>query len=807
MLLNFSGTTFVYADAGEERTVYLSATEYDYPPFSVTDEGIADGFSVELLKAVAEEIGLQVTFKIDYWATIKEELSLGELDILPLVGYTEERDEVYDFTVPYIVMRGNIFVRSGDTSISSENDLFGKEVLVLDGDNSEEWAISIGLDCELTATSTYLEAFALLSSGQYDAVLAQGLVGEKIIFDNDINNITPVYIYEDDGVTRHKLNLEDYEQKFCFAVVENDSELLSILNEGLTIVSLNGQYDELYDKWFPFLIVQPQLSAALIFKYVGLALIPILFILGVIYIILVKSTVKSKTRQIENNNKLNDIVINAFQRDFASNTKKFKFALKELVSLNKSTLGFMFSVTNNKDIKIRSYYSNSNKIKEKCSHIILHKIIEENELIKKILARKNAFISNEYLLGPDTSRLILCGEEVHRLMAVLIEGAEQSHIVVLINKTTDYNAQCIRQTSTLLTGLSALMERADYLSKIEYMSFHDQLTNLYNRRFFEESLDRLDNADNLPLSIIIGDVNGLKLINDAFGHHAGDELLKTIATIITKNTRSGDIAARWGGDEFVIILPKSSSENAEALIKRLDAETKKASFKFGMVSVSSGTSTKTNVEEKISDVFNSAEKLMYQNKLDVVESVRGETIKTIMNTLFEKSVEVKEHSERVSSLASDLAKHVGLSESKINDIKTIGMIHDIGKIVIDLSILNKPSSLTKNERLIIEQHPISGSRMLASTHEYTRLASGVLHHHERIDGKGYPNGLKGDEIPIESKIIAIADAFDAMTAIRAYRKTPFSIEVAAAELIKNKGTQFDETFVDIFIEKVLQLIK
>ena len=156
----------------EERTVYLSATEYDYPPFSVTDSGEADGFSVELLKAVAEEMGITVTFKIDQWAVLKEELKNGELDILPLVGYTVERDEVYDFSVPYIVMRGNIFVRTDDHSIQSQEDLFGKEILVLDGDNSQEWAWSIGLDSELSATTTYLEAFELLSSGQYDAVLA-----------------------------------------------------------------------------------------------------------------------------------------------------------------------------------------------------------------------------------------------------------------------------------------------------------------------------------------------------------------------------------------------------------------------------------------------------------------------------------------------------------------------------------------------------------------------------------------------------------------------------------------------------------
>ena len=194
---------------------------------------------------------------------------------------------------------------------------------------------------------------------------------------------------------------------------------------------------------------------------------------------------------------------------------------------------------------------------------------------------------------------------------------------------------------------------------------------------------------------------------------------------------------------------------------------------------------------------------MYQNKLVEIDSIRGETINTIMTTLFEKSEETKEHSERVSKFATLIAEEMELSKAAINDIKTMGMIHDIGKIVIDLHIINKPSKLTDEEMNIIRQHPLSGSRMLNSSHEYTRLAPGVLHHHERIDGKGYPNGLEGDQIPIESKIIAVADAYDAMTAKRPYRLTPLSKEEAIKELIKHSGTQFYKKIVDVFVNKVL----
>jgi len=349
-----------------------------------------------------------------------------------------------------------------------------------------------------------------------------------------------------------------------------------------------------------------------------------------------------------------------------------------------------------------------------------------------------------------------------------------------------------------------LTERIAREKKISYLSYRDPLTKLYNRRFFEEQIKRLDNPRNLPLSIIMGDVNGLKLVNDAFGHKAGDKLLRMIGDIISKSIRGNDIVARWGGDEFIILLPTSGIGAADVLINRIQKKIKEASFEYGSLSISFGADTKKEEHEDINEIFTSAEKLMYQNKLLEIDSVRGETINTIMNTLFEKSIEVKEHSMRVSEFAVLIAEKMGLSRTNINDIKTMGMIHDIGKIAIDLNILDKPSKLEDEERTIIKQHPLSGSRMLGTSHEYTRLAAGVLHHHERIDGKGYPNGITGDQIPIESKIIAVADAFDAMTAERPYRLNPLSLEEAIAELQKYSGIQFDKTIVDVFVNKVLR---
>ena len=300
LLFAFAEEDLDINDANGNRA-YRSATEYDYPPFSVTDSGEADGFSVELLKAVAAETGIRLTFRIDEWSVIKEELRNGELDVLPLVSYSEERDEYYDFTVPYIVMYGNIFVRTDNSTIFSEEDLIGKEIAVMNGDTAHEYALRMGYSDRLVLTSTFQEAFQRLQDGEFDAVLAQSLVGEKIISDMGLNNVKAVNQLADDGISRIKTTLSGFEQKFCFAVKEGDRELLAKLNEGLAVVSVNGTYNQLYEKWFPFLL-ENKPSTKEILTTVASILIPALLLMMGFFVIAVRREVKRKTWQLEQAN-------------------------------------------------------------------------------------------------------------------------------------------------------------------------------------------------------------------------------------------------------------------------------------------------------------------------------------------------------------------------------------------------------------------------------------------------------------------------------------------------------------------------
>ena len=339
-------------------------------------------------------------------------------------------------------------------------------------------------------------------------------------------------------------------------------------------------------------------------------------------------------------------------------------------------------------------------------------------------------------------------------------------------------------------------------AEVEYLSYHDCLTGLYNRRFFEEELNRLDVNRNLPITLIIGDVNGLKLINDAFGHLAGDKLLQKAAEAMKQACRADDIIARWGGDEFIIILPKTNQSSAAEIIQRIKTTCSQTVIESIKLSISLGFETKERSDQKIISVLKSAETNMYKNKLHESQSMVGSAIKVIHGTLLEKNQREAEHSRRVADICKRIARAMQLSETFASEMETIGLMHDIGKIAIAESILEKPEELTKEDRDEMKRHPEVGYRILSTSNDTAEIALYVLAHHERFDGKGYPAGIKGEEIPLQARILAVADAFDAMTSARPYRKA-YSRNYAINVLQENAGSQFDPQVVNVFIKQGL----
>lgn len=347
-----------------------------------------------------------------------------------------------------------------------------------------------------------------------------------------------------------------------------------------------------------------------------------------------------------------------------------------------------------------------------------------------------------------------------------------------------------------------ISERKQMEDNLKYLSIHDQLTGLYNRRFFEDEIIRLDTDERLPLTIMMADINGLKLVNDSFGHAIGDELLQKVSEILKKGCRDQDVICRLSGDEFVIMSPNTDTSEAEMIIHKIKALA--LSEKVGLVniSISFGFETKRNIEEPVYEILKKAENYMYRKKLYDSPSMRGKTIQAIISTLHEKNKREEQHSRRVSQLCEGMGNALGLTDDKIKELKTVGLLHDIGKIAIEEKILNKTGKLTEEEWEEIKKHPEIGYRILSTVNDLSEMAEYVLAHHERWDGSGYPKGLQGADIPLQSCIISIVDAYDAMISERSYR-SPLSKEVAIQELRSNAGTQFNPDLIDVFIDQVL----
>jgi len=352
-----------------------------------------------------------------------------------------------------------------------------------------------------------------------------------------------------------------------------------------------------------------------------------------------------------------------------------------------------------------------------------------------------------------------------------------------------------------LTGeiLASEIERKKSKEKIQYLMLKDKLTGLYNRTYFEEELKRLNTKRQLPLSFIIIDINGLKLVNDAFGQKEGDRVLKKVTRILKSCCREEDIIARWGGDEFSILLPKTTEKSSEEIINRIRATCDKTNDQRIPLSVSFGTSTKINERYSVRTTVKEAEDRMYRRKLLERNSISSSIISSLERMLQEKSFETEEHAVRMKKLALTMGRFLNLPEDKLNELSLLSTLHDIGKIAIPDKILTKPGKLTKKEWAIVKKHPEVGYNISGSYPLLEPIANAVLSHHERWDGSGYPRGLKGENILLVSRIISIIDSYDVMTHDRPYRKAIGKKE-ALKELKRCAGTQFDPKPVKVFIQ-------
>ncbi|MBW6463718.1 MAG: PAS domain S-box protein [Firmicutes bacterium] len=370
-------------------------------------------------------------------------------------------------------------------------------------------------------------------------------------------------------------------------------------------------------------------------------------------------------------------------------------------------------------------------------------------------------------------------------------------------KTTAEAEYSKGKITRVIGNIMDITERKHFEETLEYMSFHDQLTGLYNRRFIEVEIKRLDTARQLPLAVIVTDLNNLKLANDVFGHAVGDKLIKAAARVLKSSCRDEDIVARWGGDEFAILLPQTTKKDAETIYNRIIERCSVVHVAEMPLSMAIGLSVKTEPEQKTDDLIKEAETNMYKNKLEQSRTAVDRIGKTLLKTLADKSCETENHIRGIQDIAGKLAEKMGLSSVEMSRLKLLAVLHDIGKVGTTAEILTKEGPLSDAEWEKVKEHPEIGFRIAKAVKEFSQVAEEILSHHEYWDGSGYPRGLKGEEIPVLARIIAVADAYEVMTSGRPYKEAMTRDEILS-EFQKCSGSQFNSELVEILMQVFIE---
>lgn len=330
-------------------------------------------------------------------------------------------------------------------------------------------------------------------------------------------------------------------------------------------------------------------------------------------------------------------------------------------------------------------------------------------------------------------------------------------------------------------------------------SIRDPLTGLYNRTFYNEYIMSCGNHETLPVSAAILDLDRLKMINDSLGHSFGDQAITTVAKVLQKYAREHYIFARIGGDEIAAFFPKTELSEAESFLKKVESQVGMYNLSGIRLSFSWGCAVKNRREEELLTVLSAAEDMMYRKKFRNNTVKKSETLDVILNALFNRNPKLHEHSLRMSWLLGQFASYLDMEPKQIEFLQGLGYVHDIGMASISDEILNKRDHLTYNERQEVNRHPETGFRILKSVPDMEEEAQIVLYHHENWDGSGYPYGLSGDSIPVESRMLLILDTYDRMKYAPFGRQFHSDPEIIR-ELKRWSGLQFDPFLTKQFIQ-------
>jgi diguanylate cyclase (GGDEF)-like protein/putative nucleotidyltransferase with HDIG domain len=420
------------------------------------------------------------------------------------------------------------------------------------------------------------------------------------------------------------------------------------------------------------------------------------------------------------------------------------------------------------------------------------------------------------------------------LLHLALMAAAYALVLVLEDPADNPLDGWIATVGTLLgTGLFVAFVRdrlSNMFHRLRDAAHHDALTDLLNRRgfqgVFDTELERARRADQ-PLSLIVGDVDRFKRVNDAHGHAAGDEVLSRVADAIRGAKRGFDSAARVGGEEFAVLAPDCDAHGAYVLAERIRAavhESLSGDIKGGPLTISFGISTFPLHGQSADGLLSTADQALYAAKRlgrnrSVISSaevpgilarasrsrdgdahVELAALLNLAEALDVRDAGSASHCHRVGRFAELTARELGLPPEVVERVRLAGILHDVGRVALPDHLRDKQGPLTDDEWAWVRSHPAVGARMIETT-DYEDIQSWILFHHERPDGRGYPEGRSAQDVPLESAIIAVADAYEAMTSERPYRHA-LAADAAADELRREAGRQFRSDVVEALLRGV-----
>lgn len=423
--------------------------------------------------------------------------------------------------------------------------------------------------------------------------------------------------------------------------------------------------------------------------------------------------------------------------------------------------------------------------------------------------------------------LTACGlEQPDSLITIPLsaQGQTRGSLILDISKKPKLSPDDLAFLQATGSQVSMGIENAALLEKTQELSLTDELTGLYNRRYFYIVLhNEMHRAQRYgpSSSLALLDIDGFRKYNEEYGHTAGDSALKALAQTLLDDLRKTDMAFRYGGDEFAIILQATEAEIAREVVNRTRekwAQVSKSQYtaQESVLGLSAGIVQFPRDADTADGLVLLAETTLQASRvgggsrstvasdLGVLHTEVSDTISVDQVYALAATVDARDpfaygHWERVASVSDIIGKSVGMPEDELSNLHTAALLHDIGKVSIPDSIVTKPDKLTEQEWEVIRRHSAEGARIVSGISSLASIAPLIRHHHESYDGSGYPDGLKGDDIPLGARIINIADAYDTLTTLRPYQQ-PISHEEACKELKKCAGSQFDPKLVEAFVK-------